>query len=155
LYTLIVGALTEGVASAVAHALYPVVPGSLDRHEYTPFQQHMRPFELLLLAGVLWWSLNQTFQREKTTGLSRSSGGPEPHSKWVVPMRLAKTLGATTGYLLIVVTMLSVLEPEGLGWTLATAGAGMGVGTAAYLLLRRVGRQHLTTILGGNDTSGN
>ena len=70
-------------------------------------------------------------------------------------MRLAKTLGATTGYLLIAVAMLSVLEPEGLGWTLATAGAGMGVGTAAYLLLRRVGRQRLTTILGRNDTSGN
>ncbi|MBZ5526145.1 MAG: hypothetical protein LAP21_28325, partial [Acidobacteriia bacterium] len=43
LYTLTVGPLTEGVASAVGHALYPAVPGSLDVHEYTPFQRHMRP----------------------------------------------------------------------------------------------------------------
>src|SRR5207237_2151168 len=36
LYTLIVGPLTEAVASSVAHALHPVVPHSLDIHEYTP-----------------------------------------------------------------------------------------------------------------------
>jgi hypothetical protein len=42
LYTLIVGPLTEGVASAVGHALYPAVPGSLSAHEYTPFQPRFR-----------------------------------------------------------------------------------------------------------------
>ena len=52
LYTLIVGPLIEDVARAIGHALYPVVPHSLDVHEYTPFQRHMRPLELLLLAGA-------------------------------------------------------------------------------------------------------
>ncbi|HXN48773.1 MAG TPA: hypothetical protein VN893_19135 [Bryobacteraceae bacterium] len=151
LYTLIVGSLTEGVASAVAHALYPVVPGSLDIHEYTPFQQHMRPFELLLLAGGMWWGLNRSSRREEITRLSGIDEAPEADSRWDVLMTLAKVLGATTGYLLIVVTMLSWLEPQGLGWTLATAGAGLLVGTAAFLLARHAGRQSFTTVLGGND----
>ena len=151
LYTLIVGSLTEGVASAVAHALYPVVPGSLDIHEYTPLQQHMRPFELLLLAGGMWWSLNRSSTREEITRFSSTDGVPEADSRWDVLMTLAKVLGATTGYLLIAVTMLSLLEPQGLGWTLATAGAGMVVGTAAFLLAKRAGQQRFTTVFGRND----
>lgn len=70
LYTLIVGWLTESVAGATAHALYPVVPGALDAHEYTPFQRHVRPFELLLLAGVSWWSFNRSSKREQIARLS-------------------------------------------------------------------------------------
>jgi hypothetical protein len=72
LYTLIVGPLTEGVASSVAHALYPVVPHSLDIHEYTPIQRHVRPFELLLLAGTMWWSLNRFFRHDEMIRLSTS-----------------------------------------------------------------------------------
>ncbi len=153
LYTLIVGSLTEGVARAVAHALYPVVPASLEMHEYTPLQRHMRPFELLLLAGAMWWSLNQSSRREEITRLSSVDGGPEADSKWDVLMTLAKALGATTAYLLIVVAMLSWLEPQGLASTLATAGAGLGAGTAAFLLVRRAGRRGFTTVFGRNDAS--
>lgn len=69
LYTLIVGPLTESMAGAVAHGLYPVVPGSLSIHEYTPFQQHIRPFELLLLAGATWWSLNRVSKHDEMTRL--------------------------------------------------------------------------------------
>jgi len=151
LYTLVVGPLTEGVASAVGHALYPVVPGSLDMHEYTPFQQHMRPFELLLLAGVMWWSLNRASKREEITQLSSAYEGPAADSKWDVLKMLATALGAMAGYLLIVVTMLSLFEPQGLGWTLATASAGLGTGTAAFLLVKRVGQRHFTTVFGRND----
>ena len=74
LYTLIVGPLTEGVANSIAHSLYPVVPHSLNIHEYTPLQRHVRPFELLLLAGAMWWSLNRFFKPEEMT---RISGKPE------------------------------------------------------------------------------
>jgi hypothetical protein len=139
------------MASAVAHALYPVVPGSLDVHEYSSLQQHMRPFELLLLAGVMWWSLNRTSQREELTLLNSVHGEPEAYSKWDVPMTLAKVLGAATAYLLIAATMLSLLEPEGLGWTLATAGTGVVAGTAVLLLVRRSRQRGFTTILGRND----
>jgi hypothetical protein len=53
------------------------------------------------------------------------------------------------------VTLLSFLEPQSLGWTLATAGVGMGVGTAALLLVKRAGQKGLTTVFGRNDdTSG-
>ena len=151
LYTVMVGSLTEGVASAVAHALYPAVPGSLDIHEYTPFQQHMRPFELLLLAGGMWWSLNRSSAHEEITRLGSIDEVPEAASRWDVLISLAKILGATTGYLLIVVTMLSWLEPQGLGWTLATAGAGIVVGTAAFLVAKRAGQQRFTTVFGRND----
>ena len=151
LYTLIVGPLTEGVASAVAHSLSPVVPGSLDIHEYTPFQQHMRPFELLLLAGAMWWVLNRLSKHEESRRLSSNDKVPEVASKWDVLITMAKALGVTTGYLLILATMLSLLEPQGLGWTLATAGAGLGIGTAALLLVKRLGRQGLTTVFGRND----
>ncbi|HMC27863.1 MAG TPA: hypothetical protein VKM56_08735 [Verrucomicrobiae bacterium] len=151
LYTLIVGPLTEGVASAVAHALNPVVPASLDVHEYTPFQQHMRPFELLLLAGAMWWGLNQSYKHEEITRLSTTHEEPEADSKWDVLTTMAKAFGVTTGYLLFVVTMLSILEPKGLGWTLATAGAGLGAGTAALLLVRRAEQRGVTTVFGRND----
>jgi hypothetical protein len=153
LYTVIVGSLTEDVASAVGHALYPVVPSSLDIHEYTPFQQHMRPFELLLLAGAMWWSLNRSSKREEITRLSIRAG-PEVESKRDMLATLAKALGATTGYLLIVGMMLSLLEPHGMSWTLATAGAGLGAGTGAFLLIKRTWQQQrVTTLFGTNDDS--
>lgn len=156
LYTLIVGPLTEGVASTVAHALYPVVPGSLDIHEYTPFQQHMRPFELLLLAGAMWWALNRSSKHEDLTRLSGTYEEPQADSTWDALITMAKPLGVTAGYLLIVATMISLLEPQGLGWTLATAGAGIGAGTAALLLVKRAGQQGFTTVFRRNDdTSGN
>lgn len=160
LYTLIVGPLTEGVAGSVAHALYPVVPGSLDAREYTPFQQHMRPFELLLLAGAMWWGLNRFSKDEELTRLSSSYEQPEealkeePEQadlKWDVLITMIKALGVTTAYLLILATMLSFLEPQGLGWTLATAAAALGAGTAALLLVRRAAQQGFTTVFGRND----
>jgi hypothetical protein len=151
LYTLIVGPLTEGLARAVGHALYPVVPASLDVHEYTPFQQHMRPLELLLLAGVTWWSLNRISMPEEITRLSSACKVPEADSKWDVLKTMILAVGVTAGYLFILAKMLSILEPQGLGWTLATVGAGMGAGTAAFLLVKRAGRQGFTTLFGKND----
>lgn len=155
LYTLIVGPLTEGVASTVGHALYPVVPGSLDVHEYTPLQQHMRPLELLLLAGTMWWSLNQVSKDEEITRLSGNHDEPQAESRWDVAITIAKALGVTIGYLLMVVAMLSLIEPEGLGPMLATAGAGIGIGTAALFLVKRTGQKGFMTIFGRNqDRSG-
>lgn len=183
LYTLVVGPLTEHVASNVAHALYPAVPGSLDAHQYTALQQHMRPFELLLLAGAMWWGLNRLTKHDKMTRLTETDEESEAQSKlddlvamveaklpedaeptsavfaqreqklgskWDVPITMAKALAAITAYLLFVAMMLSVLEPQGLGWTLATAAAGMAGGTAVLLLLKRAGVGELTTVLGRN-----
>lgn len=151
LYTMIVGPLTEGVASTVAHALYPVVPGSLDAHEYTPLQQHVRPFELLLLAVTIWLSLNRFSNSEEITTLDGAYGEPDAISKWDAVITVAKGLGVTVGYLLVVAALLSVLEPEGLGWTLATAAAGIAVGTVAFLLAKRLEQRGFTTVLGRND----
>lgn len=150
LYTLIVGPLTEGVASNIAHSLSSVVPHSLDVHEYTPFQQHMRPFELLLLAGAMWWGLNRASQHDEMLQITAACEEPEI-SRWGVLLTVIMPLAATTGYLLIVTIMLAILEPEGLGWTLATAGFGMAIGTAALLLLRRVRQQAFPTLLGRKD----
>ena len=152
LYTLIVGPLTEGVASTVAHALYPVVPSSLDVHEYTAFQQHMRPFELLLLAGAMWWGLNRFSKDEEMTRLSSNYEEPEEGNfNWDVLITMGTALTVTTGYLLILATLLAFLEPEGLGWTLATAGAGLGAGTTALLLVKRAGQRGFTTVFGRDD----
>lgn len=151
LYTLIVSPLTESVAGAVGHALHPVVPGSLDVHEYTPFQRHMRPLELLLLAGVTWWSLNRLSKPEEMTRLGGTYQEPEANSKWSVLKTMTLAVAVPAGYLLILTTMLSFLEPEGLGWTLATVGGGLGAGTAAFLLVKRAGQKGLTTLFGKND----
>lgn len=137
LYTLIVGPLTESVASSVAHALQPVVPPVLDTHEYTPFQQHMRPFELLLLAGAMWWGLNCSSKHEEITRLSAANEEPETEPKWNVLSTIATAFAVTTAYLLILAIMLSLLEPEGWGWTLAIAGGGICAGTVALLLAKR------------------
>jgi len=151
LYTLIVSPLTEGVAGSVGHSLYPVVPGSLDAYEYTPFQRHMRPFELLLLAGVTWWSFNRISKPEEMTLFSNAYVEPAPASKWDLLKTMAKAVGVTTGYLVVLVMVLSLLQPEGIGWTLATVGVGMGGGTAAFLLAKRAGRQGFRTIFSRND----
>jgi hypothetical protein len=70
LYTIIVGPLTESIASAVGHGLNPAVANSLDFHEYTSLDRHMRPIELLLLAGVTWWGLNRFYKPEAMTLLN-------------------------------------------------------------------------------------
>jgi hypothetical protein len=151
LYTLIISPLTESVTGAVGHALYPAVPGSLDVHPYTLFERHMRPIELLLLAGVTWWSFNRSSKPEEITRLSSPYPEPEGSSQWDVLKTLSIAVGVTAGYLLILVAMLALLEPEGLGWTLATVGAGTGAGTAAFLLVKRARRRGLTTLLGKNS----
>lgn len=148
LYTLMVGPWTESVAGAVGHPLYPVVPDSLNVHEYTPFQQHLRPFELLLLAGIAWWSVNRLSQSREMTSLNNACKIPEPDFRWDMLKILTIAMGVTGGYLLILTTMLSLLDPRGLGWTLATVGAGMGAGTALFLLIKRAGRQSFTTLFG-------
>jgi hypothetical protein len=150
MYTLFVGPLTEGVASAVGHALYTTVPASLDAHELTPLQRYLRPIELLLLAGATWWSLNRFSKPEKLTQFSGTFEGPEICHKWEMLITMAKAVGMATGYLLLIMTLLSILEPQGFVWTLATAASGIGAGTMAFLLVRRAGRQGLATLFGNN-----
>jgi hypothetical protein len=151
LYTLIVGPLMEGVARAVGHALYPVVPHALEAHEYTPFQRHMRPIELLSLAGATCWGLNRSSKSEEMTRLSGTYEGAEVDSKWNVPKTMTTVLGVMIGYLVILGMMFSLLEPQGLGWTLATAGTSLAGGTAAFLLVERAGKHGFTKLLSKNQ----
>ncbi len=153
LYTLMVGPLTESISGTIAHALYPAVPGSLEVHEYTALQQHMRPFELLLLAAATWWCLNWASQREEVARLSDNSEEPEVSSKWDVPITLAKVVGVTTGYLLILATTISIVEPQGQAWTLAAAAAGLAAGITGLWLVARTSQKTVTTVFGtGDDT---
>jgi len=151
LYTLIVGPLIEGVASAVGHSLYPVVPHSLDVHEFTPFQRHIRPLELLSVAGATWWSLNRSSKSEEMTRLGGTYEEPEANPKWNRLKIMVMALGVMTGYLAILAMMFSLLEPQGLGWTLATAATGLAAGTAAFLLVKWAGRHGVTRLLGKNE----
>jgi len=148
-YTLVIGPLTEGVASDIAHALQPIVPHALDVHEYTPLQQHMRPFELLLLAAAIWWSLNRSSKHEQITQINHTVEEPAGHPQWDIPIVMATAVATLAAYLLVLAAMLAILEPEGLAWTLATAGAGMGIGTVLLLFAKRAERD-LTTILARN-----
>lgn len=151
LYTLIVGPLTEGIASTIAHALQPVVPASLNFHEYTPFQRHMRPLELLLLAGATWWALNWSSKDERFIQLSSSDEAMEAESKWAGLTMMAKALAMIVGYLVIIATTLSILEPEGLGWTVATAGIGMAIGSTVLILMKRFRQEGLTSVFRSDD----
>jgi hypothetical protein len=151
LYTLIVGPLVEGVAGAVGHSLYPVVPHSLDVHEFTPFQRHIRPLELLLVAGATWWSLNRFSKSAEMTPLGGTYEEPEANAKWNALKIMVMSLGVMAGYLAILAMMFSLLEPQGLGWTLATAGTGLAAGTAAFLLVKWAGRHGVTRLLGKNE----
>jgi len=150
LYTLVVSPLTEAVASTIAHGLQPTIPASLNFHEYTPFQQHMRPLELLLVTGAMWWGLNSSARREEMIPLGRPLGETEPFSKWEMLVALARPTAAIIAYLLFTATMLVVIEPEGLGWILGTAGAALVFGTVSLLLVKRFGRRGLTTVFGRN-----
>ena len=155
LYTLIVGPLVEGVARAVGHALYPVVPHTLEVHIYTPFERRMRPLELLFLAGATWWSLNRSSEPEEITRLSSTYEGPETDSRWRVLKTITKVLGVMTGYLVILAIAFSLLEPQGLSWTMATAGTGLAAGVAAFLLVKRAGRHGFSGLFGKNEIHPN
>jgi hypothetical protein len=85
------------------------------------------------------------------TRLSSTYKVPEADSKWDVLKTMIVAVGVTAGYLFILATMLSLLEPQGLGWTLATVAGGMGTGTAAFLLVKRAGQRGFTTLFGKND----
>jgi uncharacterized membrane protein YdfJ with MMPL/SSD domain len=106
----------------------------------------MRPLELLLLAGATWWSLNLASRSEEITRLTSTYEEPEAGSNWNVLKTMSKVLGVMTGYLVILATMFSLLEPQGLGWTLTTAGTGLGIGSAAFFLVKRAGQQGLTRL---------
>jgi hypothetical protein len=156
LYTLIVGPLIESVTRAVGHALYPVVPQSLDVHEYTTLQRHIRPLELLLIAGATWWSLNRSSKSEEMTLLRGDHEEvEEADSKWSVMKPLTLAVAVVTGYLAILAMMFSLLAPEGLGWTVATAGTGLTAGAAAFLLAQWAGRHGVTRLLGKNEIRPN
>jgi hypothetical protein len=147
LYTLLVGPLVEGVASAVGHSLYPVVPHALDAHVYTPFQRHIRPFELLLIAGATWWSLNRSSTADQITLLAGASQQRESEAKWKAPKAMVVALGAVAAYLAILAMMFALLEPQGFAWTFVTAGSGLAVGTAAFLLVSWAGRHGVTKLV--------
>lgn len=153
LYTLVVGRLTEGVASAVAHAMHPVVPDSLSVNEYTSLQQHLRPLELLLLAGAMWWGLNLSRKHEPMTELSGTHAEPENDSRWGLLITMTWALAVPTGYLLILAAMLAVVDPQGLGWTVVAAGLGIALGTAALLLAKRAQRHGFIGVFDKSDDS--
>ncbi len=151
LYTLIVGPLTESLSGFVGRALYPVVPNSLEVHEYTLFQQHMRPLELLLLAAATWWILNRLSKHVEMTRLGDFCEETQGEPKWYVLKTMALVVGGTTGCLLLLAMMFSLLKPQGLTWTLTTLGAGIGAGIGAFFLVKRTGQQGFTTLFIQND----
>ncbi len=147
LYTVIVGPLIEGVARSVGHSLYTAVPASLDVPDYSLFQRHMRPLELLLIAIATWWALNHSYHSDEVTRLGESYDESPAETRWNAPKSLVVALVVTIGYLTILAIMFSLLEPQGLSWTIATAGAGLVFGTVAFLLVKWAGRDGLTRLL--------
>ncbi len=134
LYTLIVGPLTAVLSGAVGRALYPVVPDSLAIHDYTLFQQHMRPLELLLLAAVTWWILNRLSKHEEMARLGGFPKEAQAEPKWYVLKTVALVAGGTTGLLLILAMMFSLLKPQGLSLDADDAGGGNRSGIRGVLL---------------------
>ena len=60
----------------------------------------------------------------------------DPDSKWATLKTVVMALGVLTVYLAILAIMFLLLEPQGLGWTVTTAGTGLATGTAAFLFVR-------------------
>jgi hypothetical protein len=150
-YTLIVGPVMEGVSRSVAHALFSEVPESLEVSGYTPFEQHMRPLELLLLAAMTWWACNSFVSRDSA---ERADEGPDslgPRTGLQVAVAVAKGSVVTAIYLSILGAMFSILQPQGTAVALTLLGLGLGCGAAVILFVRRFDRQNLTTLFGRND----
>jgi len=102
-----------------------------------------------LLAAAIWWSLNRSSKHEQITQINHTVEEPAGHPQWDIPIAMATAVATLAAYLLVLAAMLAILEPEGLAWTLATAGAGMGIGTVLLLFAKRAERD-LTTILARN-----
>lgn len=151
LYTLIVGPLTDSVAGTVGRALYRVAPGSLKINEYTVFQQHLRPLELMLLAAATWWILNRLSQHEQMTQLGGVYEEPDARSNWFVLITVTQAVGLTAVYLLILAGMFSLMESLGFDWTLPALAVGTVVGIVVFVRAQRAGRQGFTTLFRQND----
>jgi hypothetical protein len=111
LYTLIVWPVIEGVSNAVAHSLYPTVPCWLELHEYSALQRHIRPLELLLVAGATWWVLNRFCRPTELTQLSGNYEELETDTKWYAPKTLFVGASVIGGYLAVLAIMFALLEP--------------------------------------------
>jgi len=147
IYTLVISNLTENIASAVAHSIYTDIPRSLKLSEYTKFQQHLRPLELLVLAGLMWLSLNKTMRYETLTLLSSDEAEPKAVSKWRGPLIIGVTFGAVAACLVVWWVIISLLEQFGIDEPLWIAVAGIGTGFAGFLLARRSSHKELTTVM--------
>ncbi len=146
LYTLIVGPWMQDLSGSVGHALFLDVPDSLEAREYTLFQQHMRPVELLLLAAGTWWILNRVYQREEMTRLGDAPEEAQAESKWHALKNAAIIVGGMIACLLILTLMFSLLKPQGLGWTLTTMGAGIVAAVGAFVFVTRPSQQGFSTL---------
>jgi hypothetical protein len=127
----------------------------LDAQVSTPFQRHIRPFELLLLAVATWLSLNRSSRPGEITQIAGAHEHEEQESgaRWNAARTMAVTLGAVTAYLAILAMMFSLLEPEGVAWTVVTAGSGLAAGTAVFLLVRWARRHGVTRLLSRNENA--
>jgi hypothetical protein len=75
----------------------------------------------------------------------------EAGPKWSALKTMVMAFGVMTVYLAVLAIMFSLLEPQGVGWTVATAGSGLTIGTAAFLLVRWLGREGATRLLAKNE----
>jgi hypothetical protein len=66
------------------------------------------------------------------------------YSRTAASNAMVEGLGLMTGYLLLLATMLSIPEWQGVSWTLATAWSGMAVGIAVLFLAKRAETQGFT-----------
>jgi len=147
IYTLVISNLTENIASAFAHSVSTDIPSSLKLSEYTKFQQHLRPLELLVLAGLMWLSLNKTMRYETLTLLSSTETEPKAVSKWRGPLMIALTFGVVAACLSVWAVIISLLQQFGIDEPLWIAVAGVTAGIAGFLLARRSSHKELTTVM--------
>lgn len=96
------------------------------------------------------WKISR---HEGMIALSSGYEEAEHESKWGLLVTLALPMAVVSGYLLVLAAMLSVLEPQGVGWTMATLGIGSGVGTVVLVLLKRGAERETISVLGGEDDS--
>jgi small-conductance mechanosensitive channel len=114
----------------------------------------------------MWWGLNRSSKDTELTLLSRSHETstaseeiaeesesievPAQAGMWSEFITMARALLVTAGYLLILTTMLSLLQPDGLGWTVTAIAAALGAGTAALFLIKRATLKGVTTVFGSS-----
>jgi hypothetical protein len=135
-YTLVVGALTEGIERNIGYALFPKVAPMFDNQGITPLQLKMRPVELIVLAFIVCWAFNRTVTREVEEGAGSTTASEIDFDAKVIST-VIKGLTVAVICLTFWGSFVALFRVNGIDWPILGAAIPIAFGLGTFLFSRR------------------